>query len=103
MECCSMAYPTRRCFLFRAVGLVSLNFQPEAFAQTGCRFTPLEPAVRLLRNGRDVELIERYEYVDSNGRSWPVPAGTVVDGASIPQPFWSIIGGPFEGLYRGPS
>ena len=35
--------------------------------------------------------------------AWPVPPGTVVDGASIPDIFWSVIGGPFEGVYRGPS
>jgi hypothetical protein len=31
---------------------------------------------------------------------WEAPTGLIVDGASIPMPFWSIIGGPFEGLYR---
>jgi Protein of unknown function (DUF1353) len=29
-----------------------------------------------------------------------VPAGAIVGGASIPQVFWSIIGGPFEDKYR---
>jgi hypothetical protein len=48
-------------------------------------------------------LLERYEFVDPNGRSWPVPSETEVDGASILQIFWSVIGGPFEGRYRGPS
>ncbi len=32
-----------------------------------------------------------------------VPAGTKVDGASIPQALWSLIGGPFEGKYRDAS
>ena len=31
------------------------------------------------------------------------PAGSVVDGASIPQVFWSLVGGPFEGEYRNAS
>jgi hypothetical protein len=39
-------------------------------------------------------------YVDSNGLSWDAPAGAMVDGASIPQAFWSILGGPYEGKYR---
>jgi hypothetical protein len=56
-----------------------------------------------LPNGRDMRLAEPYEYVDPKGRRWPVPKGAVVDGASIPPVFWSVIGGPFEGLYRGPS
>lgn len=30
---------------------------------------------------------------------WSVPAAKEVDGASIPQTFWSFIGGPFEGAY----
>jgi hypothetical protein len=47
-----------------------------------------------------MRLIEPFEFIGPNGRRWPVPAGTVVDGASIPQAFWSIIGGPFEGAYR---
>jgi hypothetical protein len=31
---------------------------------------------------------------------WTAPAGTLTDGASIPEVFWSVIGGPFEGKYR---
>lgn len=54
-------------------------------------------------DGRRMRLLQPFEFIDSNGRRWPVPASTVVDGASIPQFFWSFIGGPFEGLYRNPS
>ncbi len=54
-------------------------------------------------DGRHMELLGPFEFVQSSGRRWPVPAGTIVDGASIPQVFWSIIGGPFEGQYRAPS
>ncbi|TIT02674.1 DUF1353 domain-containing protein [Mesorhizobium sp.] len=54
----------------------------------------------LLDDGRRVRLIEKYTYVDPSGEVWEVPAGTVVDGASIPQFFWGLIGGPFEGKYR---
>ena len=49
---------------------------------------------------REMKLLEKFEYISSDGTRWPVPVGTVVDGASIPQAFWSLIGGPFEGLYR---
>lgn len=56
-----------------------------------------------LASGRDMKLAEPFEYIAADGTSWPVPAGTIVDGASIPRVFWSIIGGPFEGLYREPS
>ena len=40
-----------------------------------------------------------FRFKDPNGLLWSAPAGTSVDGASIPQAFWSIIGGPFEGSY----
>ncbi len=40
-----------------------------------------------------------FRFVDPNGLLWETPSGTEVDGASIPQPFWSLIGGPFEGEY----
>lgn len=56
-----------------------------------------------LADGRNMRLTEPFEYIDQNNRRWPVPEDTVVDGASIPQIFWSITGGPFEGLYRAPS
>jgi len=56
-----------------------------------------------LPDGRLMQLTEPFEYIGPDGRSWRVPKGTKVDGASIPTAFWSIIGGPFEGLYREPS
>ncbi|MCC7252995.1 DUF1353 domain-containing protein [Hyphomicrobium sp.] len=56
-----------------------------------------------LDDGRSMKIVRPIEYVSTDGRRWPVPAETVVDGASIPSPFWSIVGGPFEGLYRAPS
>lgn len=40
-----------------------------------------------------------FRFKDPNGMMWHAPAGAEVDGASIPQVFWSIIGGPFEGAY----
>ena len=40
-----------------------------------------------------------FRFKDPNGLLWATPAGTEVDGASIPQVFWSLIGGPFDGAY----
>jgi Protein of unknown function (DUF1353) len=54
-------------------------------------------------DGREMTLIEPFEYIDPESLSWKVPLGTVVDGASIPQFFWSLIGGPFDGKYRNAS
>lgn len=54
-------------------------------------------------NGRHMTLREGFAYVDPQNRRWVAPAGTVVDGASIPRGFWTVIGGPFEGRYRNAS
>jgi len=56
-----------------------------------------------LPDNRNMRLLEPFEFIGPDGRRWPVPAGTTVDGASIPQAFWSITGGPFEGAYRSAS
>jgi len=45
-------------------------------------------------------LLHEFAYVDQSGRRWEAPTGLITDGASIPTPFWSVIGGPFEGKYR---
>lgn len=45
------------------------------------------------------KLAAQFRFVDPNGLLWIVPPGKEVDGASIPQAFWSFIGGPFEGAY----
>ena len=56
-----------------------------------------------LQDGRLMKLVEPFAYLDSKGQRWDAPAGSIVDGASIPQFAWSIIGGPFEGRYRNAS
>ena len=54
-----------------------------------------------LGDGRYVALLKPLVFHQAHGnRSWTAPAGTVTDGASIPQIFWSVIGGPFEDKYR---
>lgn len=50
-----------------------------------------------------MRLLEPYSFVDHDQKTWAVPQGAEVDGASIPQPLWSLIGGPFEGKYRNAS
>ena len=54
-------------------------------------------------NGRDMTLVEPFAYVDPRESRWDAPAGAVVNGASIPRAFWSLIGGPFEGRFRNAS
>jgi hypothetical protein len=45
------------------------------------------------------KLKKDFKFTDPNGLEWLVPAAAEVDGASIPQAFWSFIGGPFSGAY----
>jgi hypothetical protein len=45
------------------------------------------------------ELREEISFVDKQGGVWKAPIGYRTDGASIPWPFWSIIGSPFTGNY----
>ncbi len=56
-----------------------------------------------LENGRAMKLLKDFAYGDRNDVRWVAPANSEVDGASIPQVFWSFIGGPFEGKYRNAS
>lgn len=49
---------------------------------------------------RTMRLVEDFSFRDSNGKVWHVPAGTDIDGASIPATLYSIIGPPFVGDYR---
>ena len=58
---------------------------------------------RWLDDGRSMQLVEPFVYVDPRAERWDAPAGAVVNGASIPRAFWSLIGGPFEGHFRDAS
>jgi hypothetical protein len=61
------------------------------------------PKVELLGDGRLLRLTEDFAYVDRNNTTWIAPKGSIVDGASIPWPLWSVTGGPLEGKYRNAS
>ena len=54
-------------------------------------------------DGRSMTLVEPFAYVDPRETRWPAPVGAVVNGASIPRAFWSLIGGPFSGEFRDAS
>ncbi len=61
------------------------------------------PETRWDPDGRTMTLLNELRYTDPKGVVWIAPAGSVVDGASIPKSLWSIMGGPFEGKYRNAS
>lgn len=54
-------------------------------------------------DGRSMTLLSELRYTDPQGKVWIAPAGSQVDGASIPRSLWSLMGGPFEGKYRNAS
>ncbi len=58
------------------------------------------PRTEWLLDGRNMVALEPFTYWDAANVNWTAPRGTVTDGASIPKAFWSLIGGPYEGVYR---
>jgi hypothetical protein len=52
---------------------------------------------------RKMQLLEDFTFVDAKGVKWPAPKGSIVDGASIPQVLWSLVGSPYTGEYRNAS
>lgn len=54
-------------------------------------------------DGITMVLLNELRYTDPYGVVWVAPAGSRVNGASIPRGFWSMIGGPFDGKYRNAS
>lgn len=82
--------------------LCSPLFRLEAVAQSPGKFRGRVVA-EWLPDGRAMKLVQAFAFTDAEGNEWVVPADVVVDGASIPRVFWSVIGGPFEGNYRDAS
>jgi Protein of unknown function (DUF1353) len=54
----------------------------------------------LPREPRKMKLTQDFSFVDKRGVTWLAPAGSIIDGASIPRAFWHVIGSPFFGHYR---
>lgn len=62
------------------------------------------PKTEWLGDGRKMRLLESIVFSDAiQKQDWVAPENWVVDGASIPRLFWSVIGGPLEGPYRNAS
>lgn len=61
------------------------------------------PETRWDPDGRSMTLLNELRYTDPDGVVWIAPAGSKVDGASIPRTLWTFMGGPFEGRYRNAS
>ena len=81
-----------------SVSVVHSTFASD-LKQCSARFSG-EVVTKWLKDGRHMQLAEPFEYIGSDCRRWTVPKGAVTDGASIPQLFWTGLGGPFEDKYR---
>jgi len=107
--------PTGFCDADRAllrIALLAWEDEPRAMSRRGIAETPaasfgfydgLPAQVAMLADGRTARLLAPIAYVQPSGEQWPVDKGSMLDGASIPKIFWSLIGGPFEGRYRDAS
>ncbi len=49
---------------------------------------------------RDMKVLSAVSFTSASGKEWKVPAGTVIDGASIPRALWTFTGSPYVGTYR---
>jgi hypothetical protein len=87
------------CKYFLAFCFLCLVWSSDANAQSNGQFSG-DLLLHPMPDGQNMELRAPFSYKDSAGVSWSVPAGTQVDGASIPSVFWSILGAPFTGKYR---
>ena len=49
---------------------------------------------------RNMRLVEAFSYEDPGGKLWEAPAGSEINGATIPRALWTSIGAPYVGGYR---
>lgn len=49
---------------------------------------------------REMQLLADFSFIDSRNVVWTAPAGSIINGASIPRQLWSRVGSPFVGDYR---
>jgi len=57
------------------------------------------PILEFLPDGRNMRVWTDFKFADTK-RIWIAKKGCIVNGASIPEQLWSIMGSPFVGLYR---
>jgi len=62
-----------------------------------------EVKTKWLKDGLKMEILRDFSFTGPDGRVWNAPKGSIIDGASIPKVAWSLIGGPYSGIYRDAS
>ena len=85
--------PTRK---FDPTRILTQRLHDDAFG----RYESGPVQAEWLSDGRKMRLLTEVRYVAPDGTRWAAPSSWIVDGASIPQACWSIVGGPYEGKYR---
>jgi hypothetical protein len=81
--------------------LIILLIAPSAaLSQSTFGFFSGNPTAALDPDGIHITLLQNFSFTDDKQRIWIVPQGYKSDGASIPQAFWSFIGGPLTGQFR---
>jgi hypothetical protein len=67
------------------------------------RFSGEPQAIWLTQEGtpdRHMRMLQDFSFTDPASRVWSAPAGSIVDGASIPRALWTVVGSPYTGDYR---
>jgi hypothetical protein len=99
----------KSCFILAFVLTACGGHQPPAWDAVAARekhpwgYYSGQVEARWENDGRNMTLLSELRYTDPKGVVWIAPAGSVVDGASIPRVLWSLMGGPFDGKYRNAS
>lgn len=90
-------------FLLFLANLLFYTVLPVQMANSQARFEGsfvFEWLIEPSNKHRQMRVTAPVKYVDANGKSWDVPVGAIIDGASIPRPLWTFSGSPFVGNYR---
>ena len=95
LPCFALAHEQPFSFLLRGGGIAMSfgKFQGEVIAKWS-RDPPLE--------ARNMSLMADFSYIEPTRPPtvWPAAKGRCIDGASIPEFLWSLVGSPFTGNYR---
>lgn len=89
----------QKCLLLSLIALVGCS------GGDGAAFGRFEGTVQSewITPDREMRLLGDFKYIDGNGKSWLASKDSIIDGASIPRVFWTLIGSPFVGEHRSAS
>lgn len=83
-------------FAYAKVVTLSVNAPDPRYGVFSTYYLKVEP---LNDKWNRVRLLEDLVFIDSQGKKWTSPKGSIVDGATIPKAFQSMIGTPYGGEY----